>query len=119
MVDQRLQMEPAAHAPYVGLLREQRMPAQHFKAIEPLIFDHQEPSGMVGRFAGTNRAQNMLAARAEVHGNTFNQDWSVEFERDKRSLEKSGRGTVTTPRSESKRSVNREEQDSHSQKCSR
>src|ERR1035441_1105651 len=55
--DEGFEMLPAANALHVFLRGQRGMPGEDLEAVEPAVFDHQEPSGMTKGVETANRAR--------------------------------------------------------------
>lgn len=68
ILDQRLEMLPAADALRVSLPGERRMPGEDLETIKPAVFDDQEPSRVAEDVEAADRARSALSDRI-IHDN--------------------------------------------------
>ena len=77
MVDDRLEMLPAADTLHVFLRGERGMPGEDLETVEPAVLDHQEPSSVAKGVEAANGARRAFCDRV-IHRRPFGKQSSVD-----------------------------------------
>jgi len=77
VVDERLEMLPAANALHVFLRSERAMPGKDLETVEPAVLDHQEPSRVAKGVEAANGTRRAFCDRV-IHRRPLNKQSSVD-----------------------------------------